>query len=48
MQNDTKELSSATIEEIVDKIIKLGEIYPVSKEELEEAMKRVEITCNQE
>lgn len=33
-------LSSATAEEIADKIIKLGEIYPVSKEELEGAMEK--------
>ena len=33
-------LSPVTAEEIADEIIKLGEIYPISKEELEGAMKK--------
>lgn len=33
-------LSSATAEEIADKIIQLGEIYPVSKEELKGAINK--------
>jgi len=32
-------LSPTTAEEIADKIIKLGEIYPISKEELKGAYK---------
>ena len=35
-------LSQNTAEEIADKIIKLGEIYPISKEELEGAIKNAE------
>ncbi len=35
-------LSPATAEEIADRIIKLGEIYPVSKEEIEGALKNAE------
>ncbi len=35
-------LSPATAKEIVDKIIQLGEIYPVSKEELKGAIKNAE------
>ena len=31
-------LSPITAEEIVDKIVQLGEIYPISKEEIKEAM----------
>ncbi len=31
-------LSPATAEEIVDKIIQLGEIYPISKEEIKEVI----------
>ena len=38
-------ISPATEEEIVDKLIQLGEIYPVSKEELEGAIKNAE-RCN--
>ena len=33
-------LSSVTAEEIADKIIQLGEIFPISKEELEGAMNK--------
>ncbi len=33
-------LSPATAEEIADKIIQLGEIFPISKEELEGAMNK--------
>jgi len=33
-------LSPTTAEEIADKIIKLGEIYPISKEELKGAINK--------
>ena len=35
-------LSPTTAEEIVDKLAQLGEIYPVSKEELKEAINNAE------
>ena len=35
-------ISPATEEEIIDKIIQLGEIYPASKEELKEAINNAE------
>jgi hypothetical protein len=44
MQNEQFEFDKkpATEEEIVDKIIQLGEIYPASKEELKEAINNAE------
>ena len=44
MQNEQFEFDKnpATAEEIVDKIIQLGEIYPASKEELKEAINNAE------